>query len=255
MFTCKRHLICLDTVPTSRHVGFRRLGFTCRPIYVICPCDPLRIIVVALTKAVSVDTVETAILSSIRKIRFCISKAYAFIAIGCVSPCTRARWRPQWPFMPTCIHVYTPHVLYNFVPILLHGYSERCQTFFGACVVTSRSALQLLHSAFFDKSRLSLHLANITGSNAETSFSCLHFTHLTFGGSFGSFSHCTQTADLPTLPWLVQRCNFSLSYSETSLLCLHRTHFTGGVDCSHCKQTALLDTCQCLSQFRNFCWS
>ena len=88
------YLVTRSVLPTSRHADFRRLGFTCRPIYVICSCVPLRVIVVALTKAVSVDTVETAILSSIRKIRFCISKASAFIAIGYVCPCTRARGTP-----------------------------------------------------------------------------------------------------------------------------------------------------------------
>ena len=84
----------LDTrsvVPTSRHADFRRLGFTCRPTYGICSCDTPQVIVVALANAVSVGAVEPASLSSIRKLRFCISKGCAFITTGYVCPGTRAR--------------------------------------------------------------------------------------------------------------------------------------------------------------------
>ena len=85
------YLVTRSVLPTSRHAGFRRLGFTCRPTYGICSCDTPHVIVVALANAVSVGAVETASLSSIRKLRFCISKGYAFITTGYVCPCTRAR--------------------------------------------------------------------------------------------------------------------------------------------------------------------
>ena len=90
------------------HQGWcRRLGFTCRFINVTCPCEHLRVIVVALAKTVSVDMVVAAILSSIQKIRVGFSKAYASIATRYVRPCTRAR------------STHRSHVLYNVVAILL----------------------------------------------------------------------------------------------------------------------------------------
>ena len=173
-FICSRELLCVIV----------KLGITCSHTYFVWYRDFFRVIVIELTNKVCVDTEGTAFLKSIQKNRFYISKIWFFIATGCVCPSTRARWRSR------------PHALYNFVPILLHGYSDRCHTFFGGGVGIFSSPLQLLHTAFFDRSRFRFHLAKSIGSNADVSFFCSHFTECT--GFSGTCSHCRHTARVRT---------------------------------------------------------